>query len=366
MEKIDISAAVVLLIMAFVLVSVKIPNDERWRAIRRMNRLLFACYICIGVSNIITGVCGVDTQPDPVMWLAMLLVSMYQAFLFTGTCVTFLSPQRVGVKWLLVNAVVITLVNIASFWAFFSNERSAAWISIVDAVLYSAQLVYYCYLFRKAYVESRRCLEASYDEDMSARLRWITMCFISALTVGICALLFAVLRLGATEYAAFTCIATVYYVYLVICMINYRIRAGFIVKVVAAAPTAQTAESSAPVESMDSAEEHQLQAAIKKWVDNKRYVQDDQTVEEIAAELGTSHAMMKWYFTNRMHTTFRTWRIELRVAEAKRLLGEAAVSTAMVHKMVGIADKSNFHKHFQKYVGMTPREYQVSMKQGKG
>lgn len=80
MEKIDISAAVVLLIMAFVLVSVKIPNDERWCAIRRMNRLLFACYICIGVSNIITGVCGVDTQPDPVMWLAMLLVSMYQAF----------------------------------------------------------------------------------------------------------------------------------------------------------------------------------------------------------------------------------------------------------------------------------------------
>lgn len=366
MEKIDISAAVVLLIMAFVLVSVKIPNDERWRAIRRMNRLLFACYICIGVSNIITGVCGVDTQPDPVMWLAMLLVSMYQAFLFTGTCVTFLSPQRVGVKWLSVNAVVITLVNIASFWAFFSNERSAAWISTVDALLYLAQLVYYCYLFRKAYVESRRCLEASYDEDMSARLRWITMCFISALTVGICALLFAVLRLGATEYAAFTCIATVYYVYLVICMINYRIRAGFIVKVVAAAPTAQTAEDSAPVESMDSAEEHQLQAAIKKWVDDKRYVQDDQTVEEIAAELGTSHAMMKWYFTNRMHTTFRTWRIELRVAEAKRLLGEESVSTAMVHKMVGIADKSNFHKHFQKYVGMTPREYQESMKQGKG
>lgn len=94
-------------------------------------------------------------------------------------------------------------------------------------------------------------------------------------------------------------------------------------------------------------------------------MQDDQTVEEIAAELGISHAMMKWYFTNRMHTTFRTWRIELRVAEAKRLLGEEGVSTAMVHKMVGIADKSNFHKHFHKYVGMTPREYQESMKQGK-
>ena len=80
-------------------------------------------------------------------------------------------------------------------------------------------------------------------------------------------------------------------------------------------------------------------------------------VEEIAAELGTTHAMLKWYFTNRMHTTFRTWRLDLRVEEAKRLLRDEDASTSSVHTLVGVADKSNFHKLFHKQVGMTPKEY---------
>ena len=84
------------------------------------------------------------------------------------------------------------------------------------------------------------------------------------------------------------------------------------------------------------------------------------TVEEIAAELSTTHAMLKWYFTNRMHTTFRSWRLDLRVEEAKRLLRDEDVATSAVHTLVGVADKSNFHKLFSKQVGMTPREYKKS------
>ena len=87
---------------------------------------------------------------------------------------------------------------------------------------------------------------------------------------------------------------------------------------------------------------------------------NDLTVEEIAAELGTTHAMLKWYFTNRMHTTFRSWRLDLRVEEAKRLLRDEDVATSAVHTLVGVADKSNFHKLFSKQVGMTPREYKKS------
>ena len=67
--------------------------------------------------------------------------------------------------------------------------------------------------------------------------------------------------------------------------------------------------------------------------------------------------MLKWYFTNRLHTTFRTWRLTLRVEEAKRLLRDEDAPTSSVHTMVGVSDKSNFHKQFCKLVGMTPREY---------
>lgn len=80
-------------------------------------------------------------------------------------------------------------------------------------------------------------------------------------------------------------------------------------------------------------------------------------MEEIAEQLCTTHEMFKWYFANRIGTPFRTWRQELRLEEAKRLLREEDVSVSAVHKMAGIADKSNFHKMFRKQTGMTPQEY---------
>ena len=360
MEIFDITSAFVQLTMAIVLVSISTPDDKQWSAIRRMNRLLFACYACIGLSNIATGLLGVGIQGNDTMWLAILLVSMYQAMLFTATCVTFISPHRADKRWLSINTGVITLVSIGSIVMFYMDKRSADWLIMADALFYSAQLVYYSRLYRMAFIEIRQQLEACYDEDLSASLRWITKCFVSALMVGISALVFSVCRLGTVEYVVFTCAYTIYYVYLVVCVINYRISAGFIIKAVTAS-LASTDNSPLNPKAISNTDERQIEAALKQWVDQKMYTQNDQTVEEIAYGLGITHAMMKWYFTNRLHTTFRTWRITLRIAEAKRLLSDDGVSASGVHKLVGIADKSNFHKLFCKQVGMTPREYKESV-----
>lgn len=36
---------------------------------------------------------------------------------------------------------------------------------------------------------------------------------------------------------------------------------------------------------------------------------------------------------------------------------EEKVAASVVHKMVGVADKSNFHKQFRQVTGFTPKEY---------
>ena len=100
-----------------------------------------------------------------------------------------------------------------------------------------------------------------------------------------------------------------------------------------------------------------VDGVVAGFRDVKQYVKNDQTVEEIACELGTTHTVLKWYFTNRMHTSFRTWRISLRIQEAQRLMCEEKVAASAVHKMVGVADKSNFHKQFRQVTGVTPKEY---------
>lgn len=363
----DISAASVALAMAVVLACVKMPGGEQWRAMRRMNSLLIACYSAMGISNVVTALCGVSTSADQVMCAAMLIVSMFQAMLFTATCAVFVSPQKISVRWLTTNALAITLLAIAIVYTLCQGGFASNVGLLIGKAAYVAQLVYYCRLFKSCYDESLRRLETSYDEDMRGSLRLVKSCFIGALTVGLSALLYVVLHLGDVWYNVFTCIYSVYYIYLVICVINYRICSGYIVKVVAAQTAADAIPASDAACLTDSsaqtiapdAEQH-LVAAIDRWVNEKQFVRNDLTVEEIAAELGTTHTMLKWYFTNRMHTTFRSWRLDLRVEEAKRLLRDEDVATSAVHTLVGVADKSNFHKLFSKQVGMTPREYKKS------
>lgn len=235
------------------------------------------------------------------------------------------------------------------------------WVGIAAHV---AQLIYYCSLFRVCFNEGLHRLEESYDEDMRGSLRLVKHCFLGALAVGISALVYVVFRLGHIWYEAFTFIYTIYYIYLVICVINYRIGAGYIVKVIAApsaAPAPAPAPAPTPVAVAEDTEAERLLAdAIARWVEEKQYVRNDLTVEEIALELGTTHMLLKRYFTTRIGTPFRTWRLDLRLNEAMRILREEDIPSSGVHTLVGIADKSNFHKLFRKQTGMTPQEYKDS------
>lgn len=368
---IDISSGVITLALAAVLLCLRMPHDKRWKALRRTIKLLAVCYLCMGISNLITGQMGVSEAENTQIGISIVMVSMFQALFFTATCLAFVSPGKVGIRWLSANLLAATAACLCFIFFLIRCEwaTNVVWGAVI--AVYAGQLVYYCRLFRKSYKKCIKTLEDNYDDELAGGLRWIRNCFLGALTVGVSALLFALFKCGGVMYAIFTSVYTVYYVYLVVCVINYRIDAGYIVKVVASeeaeAEDNNQAQEPPKEEPKDAAasdtsfDEESLKAAIEKWVEEKKFVKNDQTVEEIAHELGTTHAVLKWYFTNRMHTNFRTWRIALRIDEAQRLLKDGSVATATVHKMVGIADKSNFHKQFRQAIGMTPKEYAERM-----
>lgn len=97
---VDISSGAITLALAAILIFLKMPQDIRWKAVRRMLSLLSFCYICMGVSNLITGLTGVSEAENAEMGIAVLLVSFFQALFFTATCLAFVAPSKVGVRWL--------------------------------------------------------------------------------------------------------------------------------------------------------------------------------------------------------------------------------------------------------------------------
>ena len=112
---------------------------------------------------------------------------------------------------------------------------------------------------------------------------------------------------------------------------------------------------------LNDKEAARLERALQKWVDEKNYRKYDKSREEIADELKTSKEFLHHYFLNRLGVDFKTWRTQLRIEDAKKmLLEDRKISTNLVGEMCGFSDRSNFHRQFVKIVGCSPREWRES------
>ena len=113
--------------------------------------------------------------------------------------------------------------------------------------------------------------------------------------------------------------------------------------------------------SINDSEFKKLEEALDQWVSQKRYREYDKSREEIASELNTTKEILHHYFTSRKGVDFKTWRTELRIEEAKRLLlKDKNASTNIVAEASGFSDRSNFHRQFVKIVGCSPKQWRES------
>lgn len=133
---VDISSGAITLALAAILIYLKMPQDIRWKAMRRMLSLLSLCYICMGVSNLITGLTGVSEAENAEMCIAVLLVSFFQALFFTATCLAFVAPSKVGVRWLTANVAAASSVCIVTIYALIRREWAINYIWVIDILLY--------------------------------------------------------------------------------------------------------------------------------------------------------------------------------------------------------------------------------------
>lgn len=352
---VDFMSAVVTLTAAVVLGCLSIPSADQWRPMWRMRAFLVPSYLLLCLSNVASGFSPLVHMETYLLRSVVIAIAMFQALLFTTTSLTFIVPHKITPRWIGINAVCVIC-----FWTLMiiGALLGGVWFHVVvwiSVVAYICQLGYYSLEFVRNYVYGRRLLDENYDDEFSGRLLWIRHCFFTALLIGLLALLFSLFPGGGIEYTCFTLIYTSYYVYLVICIVNYRITSTFIVKVLG-----RNDHEVENVKLLNQIKDEKIEAmkcALTRWIENKRYIECDQTVEEIAVELGFDKTFMAWYFTDQLHTTFRAWRTELRIREAQRLLRDEDAPTASLHLKVGISDKSNFHKHFKNFTGMTPREY---------
>lgn len=277
-----------------------------------------------------------------------------------------IQPLYVRKKQIVWQLIVISIMSALLLFAlyFFSNILFTIIYSLV-CVLYVAQLILYTRLFRAKYKACLNSLEKYYEEDEPVRLRWVARCFYGALGIGILALLNS-LFFSISFYSLFIILYTIFYVCVVCWMYNYQVAFKFAIPVVTKHP--ENAENNELPEDEDSyspEQYEQFKNSLELWVQNKKYTQNDLSVDEIAKELGTKSDFLRHYFKTNIGCDFRTWRLELRVREAQQLMEKnSELSVYQICEMVGIGDRSNFHRKFTKIVGIPPSVYRTKCQSG--
>lgn len=114
--------------------------------------------------------------------------------------------------------------------------------------------------------------------------------------------------------------------------------------------------------SMFSSEYRRQEAAVRKavsaWVSENGYERPLPTVTDIAADIGVPEAQLNRFIRSWYDKGVLSWRKELRIEEAKRLLLSLPdVPVSEIGRLVGIEDKSNFRKQFTELVRMSPRAW---------
>ena len=104
-----------------------------------------------------------------------------------------------------------------------------------------------------------------------------------------------------------------------------------------------------------------LEAALDKWLDNKGWREPVRTLGEAAGRLGTDTRTLYYYFETRIGLDFRTWRTQLRLEDAKRMLVEnPGLPPAEIGRRAGFSNRSNFARQFQASTGLTPAQWRDS------
>lgn len=112
------------------------------------------------------------------------------------------------------------------------------------------------------------------------------------------------------------------------------------------------------VRDMNTEVQKSLQKALEEWIQKKKFLEQDEGIENVVCELGTDLQTFRQYFRTNMRVDFRTWRIALRIEYAKECLQRNPdISINRLSEMAGFATRSNFYHYFKRITGITPAEY---------
>lgn len=358
-------------ILAFLLLFIKVPTTEYSRKLVKTKNSIAVCffvcsvlmYVCLGYREI--------ARYEAFSALMMFVITAVSAVVLSYALTNLLEERDTDKFYLNLGAVIaMSWVLMKSFFLEPGTLRTVA--LIVSIGLFLIQCAWHIVVFNRIYARSVAKLEQYYDEEEDYRIRWIRFCYIIMMLTQMFVLVYMALPQGFMKiYALWYVLFMVYFSanYISFLGSHKLLLDAFAYRTLSFQDVRERREKKKLAnmkideipEAVTNAELKRLEKALEKWVEEKRYREYDRSREEIARELKTSKELLHLYFTTKVGADFKSWRTELRIEDAKKLLLERKeLSINMVGEMSGFSDRSNFHRQFTKIVGCSPKQWRES------
>lgn len=273
----------------------------------------------------------------------------------------------------LVNEKCMTWRKVIKDWAIFftssllmvlsvSNVLGmlSPWIGILPFLAFFVQVVIFLRRFHDLYEEKRKKLDDYFADDMQLYMFWTKKSLFFIILTGI--LSFASLFFGIIYNYLFQVYVVSANFYIAISFMNYAQLYGQLnMAEVKETDRIETKNEEQKTSSIANYEqlfgEH-----VAQWLQDKKYLASQLTIDDMAGEMGTNKLYMSRYINRKYGVNFSAWITQLRLEEAKTYMIENPnVKQEEVAFHSGFSSSSYFSKVFSRIEGKTPAVWRKEM-----
>jgi len=337
----------------FILLSVpKIKELQNYRIARIT---MGVAYTLLALSMIGEFILPPTMEPDVNMVrIIILTISSLLALSFTYSSMLLIDLCFLVKLSLIREIITICIISCLNWIIYFCSPIWLLYIfQGIFTIYYLFLLFKYTILFYNTFNDYKRQMDNCFSKQEWKRLKWVNFSFYYALLVGIMA--FISIFSPNVIFVFFKIFVIPFYVYYGFQLINY----GF--KYLAISATSVSAEGCIKADDnidIRPVSYGDLESLLTQWMVQKKYLQANITIEQVANLLNTNRTYLSNYINTNKQQTFREWVNNLRIDEAKQLILEnPTVPINEIGRMIGFNDKSNFTRQFIKATGISPLQW---------
>jgi AraC-like DNA-binding protein len=331
------------------------PRRESMRGYRITRGAVISAFLLVTVFNLIEILVKGKTHEENLIIMNTLIISSIQIFLFGTTIITMLNSNFYSIPLVFKELMPSILLSFTGFLIYpYASQGLLQGYFFIFSLYFGFQIVHYTFLYQRIKKKTVRMLDNFFSEETSKRLQWTGVAFVGLTGGGILSLLSLFLNMHFVVF--FTVFYNAFYIFFTIHYLNY-------VNLFLYMEPALEPFKTVPLPKNLERSYKQLEAAIDRWEEEKLFTETGITIEQVSSKLNSNRTYLSNHMNVYRKMTFKEWINNLRIEEAKSLMKKNPdMPVSQIGVLVGIPDKSNFGRQFNRVTGSRPQAWRKNQK----